>query len=123
MSIEVNTALAVESNIAQHGAFVSTPGEHRQRYRDRDVDADLTSIDFNFEFTSRRAGLGKDSGAVTVAVVVDDFDCIVQVVRFENYEDGTKDLFSISVSQSNLVDAMAKIQALTGSISCWFRLL
>ncbi len=95
LSVEIESTFSVEAKITQSAALVSTPREHGQRNGNGDINTNLTDVHFNFEFTAGSARLGEDCSTVTVVVVVDDVDCIVQVVGLENDQDGTENLLSM----------------------------
>jgi hypothetical protein len=97
LSVEIDAALAIKSDIAEYGTLVSTPGEHRQRHRDGNIDTNLANLDFILKFTSSCSRLGKDGGSITVPVIVDDFDGVIQSIRFQDYENRTKDLLAVCI--------------------------
>lgn len=81
LGVEVETALAVEANVAEHTGLVATPGEHGQRHRDGHIDTKLANVHLALEFTSSSSGLREDRRAVAVAVLVDDVQSIIESLR------------------------------------------
>lgn len=53
------------------------------------------------ELAGIRARVGEDSSTVTVGVVVDDFDSIIQSLSLETDKDGTKDFFLVAFHVSS----------------------
>lgn len=84
----------VESDISKYTAFITAPGEHRQGDRDRNVDTDLANIDFALEAPGGCSGLSEDCGSVSVAVLVDDLDSLVEAISLENYQHRSENLGS-----------------------------
>ena len=80
MSVKVDSTLAIEANVAKYGTLVTAPREHRKRDRYGDIDPNLTHIDVYFKLASCCARLGKDGGAITVAIIVDDSNGIIQII-------------------------------------------
>lgn len=73
--------------------LVSAPGEHGQGHGDRHIDANLPNIDLNLEFPSSSTGLGEHDGTISIPIVIDDFNSIVQVVSSQDEENGSENFF------------------------------
>ncbi len=74
----------VEVNVTQEASLVAAPREHGQGYRYGNVDPNLTHIDLGFKLASRGAGLCEDCSAITVSVLVDDIERVIQGVCFHD---------------------------------------
>ncbi len=70
LSVELNSALAIEVRGAPHAIFVTSEAEHGQGNRNRKVDTDLTSVDLSLELASGVAILGENSCTVAPSVSV-----------------------------------------------------
>lgn len=53
LSIEIDSRLAVEVQVAQERSFASSKGHHGQGYRDREVNSDLPTFNVSLEFPGR----------------------------------------------------------------------
>ena len=96
LSIEIDTAPSVKRNISKRTSLVSTPREHGQRHGDGNVNSNLSHVNLPLELPSGRTGLSEDGGAVTILVLVDDLDGLVEGLGMENDKNGSKDLFVIA---------------------------
>jgi hypothetical protein len=96
LSVEVDTTPSVERNITKSTSLVPTPREHGQRHRNRNVNSNLSHVDLPFEFPSSGTGLGEDGGSVTILVLVDNLEGLVESLGIEDDEDGPEDLFVVA---------------------------
>ena len=96
LSVEIDASPSVERNISEGTGFVPTPREHRQGHGDRNVNSDLSHVDLPLEFSSSSAGLSEDGGSVTILVLVDDLESLIESLGVEDDEDRSEDLFMIA---------------------------
>ena len=96
LSVEVDTAPSVERNIAKGTGLIPTPREHGQRHGNRNVNSNLSHINLPFVFPSSGARLGKDGGSVTILVLVDDLEGLIESVGVEDDKNGSEDLFMVA---------------------------
>ncbi len=66
------------------------------RHRDGDVDANLAGLDLTLEASGGGTGTGKDGSAVSIFVLVDELNSIVDGLNVEANEDGPEDLLSVA---------------------------
>lgn len=98
MCVEVDARFSVKgASAASSNAFlVTSEREHRKRNRDRNVDADLAGLHAFTVCFSCSSRSGKDCGPITVFVLVDKIDSIIDCVHVKADQDWTKDLFLVT---------------------------
>jgi len=97
LQIEVDSLLSVEVRISEEAA--SRPGEreHRQRNGNWNINSDISHIDLLHKFSGCRAVSCEDAGSVSVGVLVDELDGIVDGFCGEADKDWTEDLLSVAL--------------------------
>lgn len=98
LRVELDTGLAVESvrTTTRNALLVPGEREHRQRHRDGDVNADLSGLDILLEARSSRPRTSEDGSAVTVLVLVDQVDGVVERVDGQTDKDRPEDLLPVA---------------------------
>jgi hypothetical protein len=96
LSIEIDTTPSVKRDIPKRTGLVPTPREHGQRHGNRNVNSNLPHVDLPLEFPSGCTGLSEDGGPVTILVLVDDLDSLVEGFGLEDDEHGSEDLFVVA---------------------------
>ena len=91
---------AVEVHVSAEGSARSGEGEHGQRYWNGHVDSDLSDVDVLDEFPGGGAVGGEDGRAVTVAVIVDQVDGVVERVDGEDHQNRAEDLLAVALHRS-----------------------
>ena len=66
------------------------------RHRDGDVNANLAGLDLTLEASGGGTRTGKYSSAVSIFVLVDELNSIVDGLNVEANEDGPEDLLSVA---------------------------
>lgn len=84
LGVESHSTLSVEVGGSPHGLLVTGEGEHGQGDGDWEVDTNLSSLDFVNEFSGVSSGSGKDSCTVSVRVIVDKLDGVLNSVGSVN---------------------------------------
>jgi len=80
LSIEVDTTLAIKTDITKDASLVTTPREHRQRYWNGNINSKLADINLRFKSSGGCTRLSKDGGTIPVFIFIDDFNGVVQRV-------------------------------------------
>lgn len=98
LCVKVDTWLAVESvgTTTRNALLVTGEGEHGQGHGDRYIDTNLSGLNVATERLGRRSGSRKDGDAVSVLVLVDQVNGIVDGVDVEADQDGAKDLLLVA---------------------------
>lgn len=98
LGVELQAGLAVEGVSTATGdtLLVAGEGEHGQGDGDGDVDADLAGLNVLLEARGGRAGASKDGGSVTILVLVDQLNGVVQRGDVEADEDGAEDFLPVA---------------------------
>ena len=100
LSIKVDTSPSVEWNIPKRTGLVPTPREHGQGHRDRNINSYLPYVDLPLEFPCGSTRLSKDGGSITVLVLVDDLESLIESLGVEDDEHGSENLFVVAFHRS-----------------------
>ena len=96
LSVEVDATPSVERNISKCASLVPTPREHGQGHGDGNVNSDLAHVDLSLVFPSSSTRLSEDGGSVTILVLVDDLEGLIESLGVNDDEDGPEDLFLVA---------------------------
>ena len=98
LSVKVDARLAVESasTATSNTLLVTSEGEHGQRYGDGHIDANLAGLDVAAERLGCRARLGEDGNTVTVFVLVDQIDGVVNGLDVKADKDRAENLLLVA---------------------------
>lgn len=97
LSVEIDATPSIERNICKQTGLIPAPREHRQWHGDRNVNSNLSHINLPLVFPGSSTGLGEDGGSVPILVLVDDLESLVESLGVEDDEDGSEDLFVITL--------------------------
>lgn len=98
LSVEVDSRAAVESAGTTTGnrLLVTGEGEHGQRDGDGHIDSNLSGLNVATEGLGRGTRLGEDGDSVTVFVLVNQLNGIVNGLDVQANQDGTEDLLGVA---------------------------
>src|SRR5690606_19640233 len=95
--VEPYGLLSVRVLVAKERSAPSREREKRQGNRDRNVDANLAHVDFSLKLAGGVAARGKDRGAISVRVVVDDLDGFLDCFGAKAQENRSKDFLLVDL--------------------------
>ena len=96
LSIEVDPTPSVERYVSKRTSLVPAPREHGEWYRNGNVDSDLPHVHFPLVFSSSSARLSEDGGSVTIFILVDDLEGLIESLGVQDDKDGSEDLFVVT---------------------------
>lgn len=76
--------------------FVAREAEHGQRYGNGYIDSNLSGLDFFLEFSGGGARSGEDGRSVSVLILIDEFDGVVESGDVETDENRAEDFFLVA---------------------------
>jgi hypothetical protein len=105
LSVKVDTLLTIKVGITKERTSGARERKHRQWYRNGYVHANLSNIDFLSKLSGSSTVCGKDGSSVTVWVVIDQFNGVVQGLDRQADKCWAKDLLFVASHVSlNIVD-------------------
>ena len=105
MSVECNSALAVEIGSAPHASLVSSEGEHGERNWDGQIDSNLAGFNLSLELASGMSILREDRSSITPLVRIGEVDSILEAFSTDDLHDWSEDFFFVAVNAlANVVD-------------------
>lgn len=77
LQVEVDSLFSIEVRVSEEAAPRSGEREHGQRNGNGNIDSDLSYVDLLHEFPGSRSVSCENAGSVSVGVLVDELDGIV----------------------------------------------
>lgn len=98
LSVEVDSRASVESAGTATGNRLLVTGEreHGQRDGDGHIDTNLSGLNVATEGLGRRSRLGEDGDSVTVLVLVNQLNGVINGLDVQANQDGTEDLLRVA---------------------------